>query len=212
MRAVSVNQSSHEWDVLSCCCHFAFHGGMVVAAERHSGKRVECYHHDTTDPHRVITRSIEEELVRLVEQKLANDEWVESMLEHGARGVGEWLKRVENLFGWDATTGRVPNECYEKISEVLDRYGPRFGRESVRSRVRPGEAVGSEKTGSMALADDVGGVLFHLRLDSDILVGLDDQRVDHGDDRPDRRCVLDRTEQQVITTQRRRYYVGAPVG
>ncbi|WP_456454209.1 cobaltochelatase subunit CobN [Methanopyrus sp.] len=130
VRAVSVNQSSHEWDVLSCCCHFAFHGGMVVAAERHSGKRVECYHHDTTDPHRVITRSIEEELVRLVEQKLANDEWIESMLEHGARGVGEWLKRVENLFGWDATTGRVPNECYEKISEVLERYGPRFSDEN----------------------------------------------------------------------------------
>ncbi len=130
VRAVSVAQSSHEWDLLGCCCHFAFHGGMVAAAEELSGERVECYHHDVTDPNRVLTRSIEEELRRLVDQKLANEEWIEAMLRHGAKGASEWLKRVKNLLGWDATTGRVPDECWERIEETLRRYEGRFSDEN----------------------------------------------------------------------------------
>ncbi len=126
VRVVSLSQSSHEWDVLSCCCHFAFHGGMVAAAEELSGRRVECFHHDTTDPHRVVTRDIEKEIERLVDQKLANDEWIEAMLKHGAKGAGDWLKRVSNMLGWAATTRRVPEECWEKVEDTLRRFEPEF--------------------------------------------------------------------------------------
>ncbi len=126
IRAVSMSQSSHEWDILSCCCHFAFHGGMVAAAEESSGKRVECFHHDTSDPHRVITRDVENEIERLVDQKLANEEWVRSMLNHGAKGAGDWLKRVSNMLGWAATTERVPEECWEKVERTLERFEPEF--------------------------------------------------------------------------------------
>jgi cobaltochelatase CobN len=51
-----------------------------------------------------------------------NPRWIEAMKRHGYKGAFELAATVDYLFGWDATTGVVPDWMYERLSAsyVLD--------------------------------------------------------------------------------------------
>jgi len=70
----------------------------------------------------VRTRSLVEESARVFRSRVVNPRWIEAMRRHGYKGAFELAATVDYLFGWDATTGVVPDWMYEQLSAsyVLD--------------------------------------------------------------------------------------------
>jgi magnesium chelatase subunit H len=61
-----------------------------------------------------------EEMVRLESRsKLLNPKWYEGMLKHGYEGVREIEVRVNNTFGWSATTRAVDGWVYDGIDNTF---------------------------------------------------------------------------------------------
>lgn len=135
LRSVEVTfnkTATDEYDLLGCCCYFATHGGLTVAARAISGKNVKAYYGDTRDADAVEVRTLAEEVSRVVRTKLLNPKWVEGMKRHGYKGAGDISKRVGRVFGWQATTREVGDWIFDEIAKtfVLDEEMRRFFEEN----------------------------------------------------------------------------------
>ncbi len=61
-----------------------------------------------------------EQMVRLeTRTKLLNPKWFEAMLSHGSEGVREIEARVNNTYGWSATTDAVEDWAYQGVAETF---------------------------------------------------------------------------------------------
>ena len=45
------------------------------------------YHLDSTNPNNTKTRSLKEEIAKVVRSRASNPEWIEGMMKHGYRGA-----------------------------------------------------------------------------------------------------------------------------
>lgn len=98
-----VHQQDHaEIDLLDSLDFAVHEGGLAVAAET-LGARPALYHMDTSDPERPRTRTVEEEIRRIVRGRAANATWIAGMRRHGFRGAAEIARSVESLFAFAAT-------------------------------------------------------------------------------------------------------------
>jgi cobaltochelatase CobN len=115
------NVDSREHDILDSGDYFAFHGGMV-AMVRSLGSEPAAYLGDSSDPSRVVARTLAEETRRVVRARVANPRWIASMIRHGYKGAAELSATVDYLFGYDATAGVAEDWMYEQVAEkyVLD--------------------------------------------------------------------------------------------
>ncbi len=116
------NLDSGEQDILDSDDYYQFHGGMVATVRAISGREPAAYLGDSSDPSRVITRSLAEETRRVFRARVANPRWIASMIRHGYKGAAELSATVDYLFGYDATAGVAEDWMYEQVSEryVLD--------------------------------------------------------------------------------------------
>ena len=117
VEVVSMHHISDEHDLTNCCCYFAYQGGFHVAVKTVSGKDPLNLWIDTRDVFRASIRSVRDELLRVAYSKLLNPVWVEEMKRHGYRAGYEFMKKIQNLYGWHATTKLVPDEVWNKIAE-----------------------------------------------------------------------------------------------
>jgi cobaltochelatase CobN len=121
--AVAVkNTDTREHDIADSADYYAYHGGMVAAVRALTGGAPRAYVGDSTRPDHVRTRSLVEESARVFRSRVVNPRWIEAMKRHGYKGAFELAATVDYLFGWDATTGVVPDWMYEQLSAsyVLD--------------------------------------------------------------------------------------------
>jgi cobaltochelatase CobN len=121
--AVAVkNTDTREHDIADSADYYAYHGGMVAAVRALTGAAPRAYVGDSTRPDHVRTRSLVEESARVFRSRVVNPRWIEAMKRHGYKGAFELAATVDYLFGWDATTGVVPDWMYEQLSAsyVLD--------------------------------------------------------------------------------------------
>ncbi len=112
------NHYTDEWDIFSDDCPYAFQGGLMLAVEKVRGKRPELYISDTRpkfDGEKVV--SVEEEVERVARITLLNDRWIEGMKKHGYKGAGDMMKRIVNMFGWEATTDSVKDWIFDEIAK-----------------------------------------------------------------------------------------------
>lgn len=125
-------KESDEFDVLDCCCNFAYHGGLTVAAKSVSGKEIEAHYGDTRDPDRPTVRDMKEEIERVVRTRLLNPKWIEGKKRHGYKGASDISKRVDHVYGWSATTKLVDNWIFDEITEtfVLDEEMRKWFKEN----------------------------------------------------------------------------------
>lgn len=117
------NNGTDEHDLLGCCCHFAYHGGLTAAAKHLSGEDVACYHGDTRDPESPRVVDISDEIQRVVRTKLLNPKWIYGMKQHGYSGAREISMRIGRVYGWDASTDKVDDWIFEELTNtyVLDK-------------------------------------------------------------------------------------------
>ena len=111
-------QDDRERDLLDGDGVADFVGGFAAAAAL-LGNNAELYHLDTSDPSTPKTRTVGEEIVRVVRGRLTNPRWIKGMLGHGHRGVAELAQGVDALYAFAATTRVVPNHLFDITHDAL---------------------------------------------------------------------------------------------
>ena len=117
--AVIRNHYTDEWDILDDDCPYAFQGGLALTVEKLTGKMPKVLIADTRNPEFTKVVDGREEIERVVRKTLFNPDWVEGMKKHGYKGAGDIMKRVVNLFGWQATAKVVDDWIF---NEIANRY------------------------------------------------------------------------------------------
>jgi len=111
------NVDSREHDILDSDDYYQFHGGMVATVRALTGRGPAAYLGDSSDPSRVVARTLAEETRRVFRARVANPRWIASMIRHGYKGAAELSATVDYLFGYDATTGVAEDWMYEQVAE-----------------------------------------------------------------------------------------------
>jgi cobaltochelatase CobN len=111
------NVDSREHDILDSDDYFQYHGGMVATVKALSGREPAAYLGDSSDPSRVVSRTLAEETRRVFRARVANPRWIASMIRHGYKGAAELAATVDYLFGYDVTTGVAEDWMYERVAE-----------------------------------------------------------------------------------------------
>ncbi|HSZ15380.1 MAG TPA: cobaltochelatase subunit CobN [Solirubrobacteraceae bacterium] len=111
------NVDSREHDILDSDDYFQYHGGMVATVRALTGREPAAYLGDSSDPSRVVSRTLAEETRRVFRARVANPRWIASMIRHGYKGAAELSATVDYVFGYDATAGVAEDWMYEQIAE-----------------------------------------------------------------------------------------------
>jgi len=98
-----VHQQDHaETDLLEGSEYAAHEGGFAAAAGL-LGAAPTLYHMDTSRPNDPRTRTVAEEVARIVRGRAANPAWIAGMMRHGYRGGAEIARALDGLHGFAAT-------------------------------------------------------------------------------------------------------------
>jgi cobaltochelatase CobN len=111
------NVDSREHDILDSDDYYQYHGGMVATVRALTGREPAAYLGDSSDPSRVVARTLAEETRRVFRARVANPRWIASMIRHGYKGAAELSATVDYLFGYDATAGVAEDWMYEQVAE-----------------------------------------------------------------------------------------------
>ncbi len=110
------NVDSREHDILDSDDYYQYHGGMIATVRALTGKDPAAYLGDSSDPSRVVARTLAEETRRVFRARVANPRWIASMIRHGYKGAAELSATVDYLFGYDATAGVAEDWMYEQVA------------------------------------------------------------------------------------------------
>ena len=111
------NVDSREHDILDSDDYYQYHGGMIATVRALTGRDPAAYLGDSSDPSRVVSRTLAEETRRVFRARVANPRWIASMIRHGYKGAAELSATVDYLFGYDATTGVAEDWMYEQVAQ-----------------------------------------------------------------------------------------------
>jgi cobaltochelatase CobN len=126
------NTDTREHDIADSDDYFQYHGGMIATVRALTGTAPAAYIGDSTRPDAVRTRTLTEETARVFRSRVVNPRWIAAMRRHGYKGAFELAATVDYLFGYDATTGVVPDWMYEQLAStyLLDEENQKFLTES----------------------------------------------------------------------------------
>ncbi len=119
MDAVVHNQDNREHDILDSDDYYQFEGGMAAAVRHLKGRPVPVWHNDHSDPARPRTRSLEEEVARVVRARVTNPKWIAAMQRHGYKGAFEMAATVDYMFAFATTTSAVKSHHFELVFEAF---------------------------------------------------------------------------------------------
>ncbi len=111
--AVVHNQDNREHDILDSDDYYQFEGGMAAAVHHLKGRAVPVWHNDHSRPESPKTRSLEEEISRVMRARVVNPKWIAAMRRHGYKGAFELAATLDYMFAFAATTGAVKSHHFE---------------------------------------------------------------------------------------------------
>ncbi len=128
VEAVLHNQDNREHNLLDSDDYYQFEGGLTVTAEVLSGAKPVNYHSDHSRPENPVTRTLEEEISRVMRSRVVNPKWINGVKRHGYKGAFEIIATVDYMFAFAATTGAVKTHHFDLAFEafVLDEDSRRF--------------------------------------------------------------------------------------
>ena len=119
IEAVVHNQDNREHDLLDSDDYYQFEGGLAVTAETLTGQRPAAYHNDHSRPERPLTRTLEEEISRVMRSRVVNPKWIDGVKRHGYKGAFEIIATVDYMFAFAATTGAVKTHHFDLAFEAF---------------------------------------------------------------------------------------------
>jgi cobaltochelatase CobN len=123
------SQDHAETDLLEGL-DFAAHEGGFAAAVAHLQAHAALYHLDTSRPEQPRTRTLAEEVRRVVRGRAANPAWIAGMMRHGYRGAAEIARTLDALHGFAAT---LPERLDQQFELLFDAT---LGNEAVEAFLR----------------------------------------------------------------------------
>jgi cobaltochelatase CobN len=112
-----VHQQDHRETDLLEGAEFAAHEGGFAAVADGLGNAPALYHLDTSQPETPRTRTLTEELHRVVRGRAANPAWIAGMMHHGYRGAAEIARSLEGLLGFAAA---LPQRLDQQFDLLFD--------------------------------------------------------------------------------------------
>ncbi len=130
--AVFQAQDNREHDILDSDDYYQFMGGLAATVETLKGSAPRIYHGDHSRPEKPVTRSLGEEIARVVRGRAANPKWIAGMMRHGYKGAFEMAATVDYLFAFAATTNAVQDHHFDQLFDayIADANGARLHRRS----------------------------------------------------------------------------------
>ncbi|WP_421761232.1 cobaltochelatase subunit CobN [Devosia sp.] len=119
IEAVVHNQDNREHDLLDSDDYYQFEGGLAATAETLTGHSPAAYHNDHSRPERPLTRTLEEELSRVMRSRVVNPKWIDGVKRHGYKGAFEIIATVDYMFAFAATTGAVKTHHFDLAFEAF---------------------------------------------------------------------------------------------
>jgi cobaltochelatase CobN len=113
-----MQQASAEYDLLDCGCYAVFQGGMATAAAAVGAKAPKLYWGTRPAGAATAVADLSTEIERAAHAKLLNPAWRAHQRRHGFQGAQAVAGRVNSLFQWSATSGRVPKVLFDKVAET----------------------------------------------------------------------------------------------
>ncbi len=113
IEAVVHNQDNREHDLLDSDDYYQFEGGLTATAEVLAGHKPLNYHNDHSRPERPLTRTLEEEISRVMRSRVVNPKWISGVMRHGYKGAFEIIATVDYMFAFAATTGAVKTHHFD---------------------------------------------------------------------------------------------------
>jgi len=117
VQVVLHNQDNREHDLLDSDDYYQFQGGLAAAVRSVSGRPASLWFADHSRRERLRLHSLDREIDKVVRSRLLNPRWIEGMRSHGYKGAFEMAASLDYLFAYDASTGVVPNWCYEAVQD-----------------------------------------------------------------------------------------------
>ncbi|HDR28884.1 cobaltochelatase subunit CobN [Rhodovulum sp.] len=105
-------QDLPETDIL-LAADYAAHEAGFAAAQAVTGGKAALYHLDNTDPDRPRTRTLSEEVARVVRARAANPAWLAGMRRHGFRGAAEIAATLDHLAAFAHLAGAVRPHLFD---------------------------------------------------------------------------------------------------
>ncbi len=119
IEAVVHNQDNREHDLLDSDDYYQFEGGLSAAAEALTGRKPAIYHNDHSRPERPQTRTLDEEVSRVMRSRVVNPKWIDGVKRHGYKGAFEIIATVDYMFAFAATTGAVRTHHFDLAFEAF---------------------------------------------------------------------------------------------
>jgi cobaltochelatase CobN len=117
--AVVHNQDNREHDLLDSDDYYQFEGGLAVTAEVLTSRKPAAYHNDHSRPENPITRTLAEEISRVMRSRVVNPKWIDGVKRHGYKGAFEIIATVDYMFAFAATTGAVQTHHFDLAFEAF---------------------------------------------------------------------------------------------
>jgi cobaltochelatase CobN len=119
IEAVVHNQDNREHDLLDSDDYYQFEGGLAVTAEVLTSRQPAAYHNDHSRPDNPLTRTLAEEISRVVRSRVVNPKWIAGVKRHGYKGAFEIIATVDYMFAFAATTGAVQTHHFDLAFEAF---------------------------------------------------------------------------------------------
>lgn len=140
LQAILHNRDNAEHDLLDSADYALFQGGMAAAARHfaHQGRSSGDAPTDSTggaakgptdgpalfvgdhsQSHAPRLHSLAGEISRTIRARVTNPKWTAGLRRHGYKGAFEAAATVDYLFAYDATTGIVRDDQYERVTDAL---------------------------------------------------------------------------------------------
>ncbi|HEV7719535.1 MAG TPA: cobaltochelatase subunit CobN [Arsenicitalea sp.] len=119
IEAVVHNQDNREHDLLDSDDYYQFEGGLLATAESLTGRKPAAYHNDHSRPDRPLTRTLEEEISKVMRSRVVNPKWINGVKRHGYKGAFEIIATVDYMFAFAATTGALKTHHFDLAFEAF---------------------------------------------------------------------------------------------
>jgi cobaltochelatase CobN len=112
---VAQTQDNREHDILDSDDYYQFIGGLAATVQTLRGKAPRIAHIDTSRPEAPLSRSLSQQISRVVRGRAANPKWIAGAMRHGYKGAFEIAATVDYLFGFAASTNAVSNHHFDQL-------------------------------------------------------------------------------------------------
>ncbi|MGJ8527571.1 cobaltochelatase subunit CobN [Maritalea sp.] len=111
--AIVHNQDNREHDLLDSDDYYQFEGGLTATATSLSGQQPVNYHNDHSRPERPVTKTLDEEIAKVMRSRVVNPKWIAGVMRHGYKGAFEIIATTDYMFAFAATTGAVKSHHFD---------------------------------------------------------------------------------------------------